>query len=222
MSEVKDTQNLVNILIDPQGNKELTHWDKSAHTLLTGIILHLKYVMKNPAMSDVVAFFSDPENPLNDALNDMKSRPHTDDPAGFTELYGTDSRTHPMVIQFAHEMLSKPEKEFGSIVSTATQLLNIYRDPILAGNTASSDFSICDLMNHEKPVSLYLVFPPSDIDRMTPICRMIIELIIRRSLEEMKYKHKLLLMLDEFPSLGRLDTFERALAYIRDTVSAPF
>lgn len=215
LSEIKDIQNIVNILVDPQGKGELDHWAKNAYALLTGVILHLKYVKTNPSLFDVVSFFSDPELPLQDALREALTTRHVEDANFFVELYGSATQAHPMVIQYAQEMLEKPEKEFGSIVSTAIQFLNIYRDPILVRNTRSSDFCVNDLMNHEKPVSLYLLFPPSDIDRMTPICRMIIEMIIRRSLEDMHYSHKLLLMLDEFPSLGRLDTFERALAYIR-------
>jgi len=216
LSEIKDIQNIVNIIVDPQGKGELDHWAKSAYALLTGVILHLKYILPHPAISDVVTFFSNPDLPIQDALRQALTTQHTNSDNLFAELYRIEpTRTHPMVIQYAQEMLCKPEKEFGSIVSTAAQYINIYRDPILAHNTSSSDFCISDLMNYEKPVSLYLLFPPSDIDRMTPICRMIIELIIRRSLEDMKYRHKLLLMLDEFPSLGRLDTFERALAYIR-------
>lgn len=217
--EIKDIQNIVNILIDPIGKGDLDHWQQSAHTLLTGIILHLKYAMRNACLADVVSFFSNPERPIIDGLNEMLTFTHTKSNTLFKKIYKRDKisnpYTHPKVIEYAQEMLTKPEEEFGSIASTALKVLAIYRDPILAENTSRSDFLVRDLMNHVKPVSLYLVFPPSDIDRMTPVCRMIIELILRLSLEDLTYKHKLLLLLDEFPSLGRLDTFERALAYIR-------
>lgn len=121
-------------------------------------------------------------------------------------------------------MASTPEKEFGSIQSTLETALSVYRDPVVAENMSSSDFKIADLMNHEKPVSLYLIVPPSDIDRMMPAFRVIVELLYRRNVEKMDFdlsakntksnKHRLLMLLDEFPQLGKMETFETALGVI--------
>jgi type IV secretion system protein VirD4 len=78
-------------------------------------------------------------------------------------------------------------------------------------------------MNHDQPVSLYLLVPPSDINRTRPLIRMILNQVVCRLTETMQfrdgkpvrqYKHRLLLLLDEFPALGRLDAFEAALAFI--------
>ena len=72
--------------------------------------------------------------------------------------------------------------------------------------------------------SLYLVVPPSDKDRLKPILRLVINQVVRRLTEGMefnsdgsgksKFPHKLLLLIDEFPSLGKLDIFQEALAFI--------
>jgi type IV secretion system protein VirD4 len=59
--------------------------------------------------------------------------------------------------------------------------------------------------------------PPSDISRTKPLVRLILNQIGRRLTEELESKdrrHRLLLMLDEFPALGRLDFFESALAFM--------
>jgi type IV secretion system protein VirD4 len=75
-------------------------------------------------------------------------------------------------------------------------------------------------MNADAPASLYLVVPPSDLARTRPIVRLMLNQIGRRLTESMQvgdktaYRHRLLLLLDEFPSLGRLDFFETALAFI--------
>jgi type IV secretion system protein VirD4 len=64
---------------------------------------------------------------------------------------------------------------------------------------------------------LYLVVPPSDISRTKPLIRLILNQIGRRLTEDLdaqKHRHRLLLMLDEFPALGRLDFFESALAFM--------
>ena len=59
--------------------------------------------------------------------------------------------------------------------------------------------------------------PPSDISRTKPLVRLILNQIGRRLTEELdarRRRHRLLLMLDEFPALGRLDFFELALAFM--------
>ncbi|MGH7436817.1 MAG: type IV secretory system conjugative DNA transfer family protein, partial [Polyangiaceae bacterium] len=112
------------------------------------------------------------------------------------------------------------DNELSGVFSTAMACLGLYRDPVVARNTAESDFRIADLMNADAPVSLYLVVPPSDLARTRPIVRLILNQIGRRLTESMEvgtknaYRHRLLLLLDEFPSLGRLEFFETALAFI--------
>jgi type IV secretion system protein VirD4 len=108
--------------------------------------------------------------------------------------------------------------------SPPPRLLSLYRDPLIARNVSRSDFRIMDLMNHAKPVSLYLVVRAEDKDRLKPLMRLIINQLVRVLLRpEITYaqgrpapphKHRMLLMLDEFPSYGKLEVFQEALAYI--------
>jgi len=64
------------------------------------------------------------------------------------------------------------------------------------------------------------VVPPSDISRTKPLIRLILNQIgqigrhLTEELESKRRRHRLLLILDEFPALGRLDFFESALAFI--------
>ena len=95
--------------------------------------------------------------------------------------------------------------------------LGLYRDPVVARVTARCDWRIADLVGAKEPVSLYLVVPPSDINRTKPLIRLILNQVGRRLTEELETtgkRHRLLLMLDEFPALGRLDFFESALAFM--------
>jgi type IV secretion system protein VirD4 len=95
--------------------------------------------------------------------------------------------------------------------------LGLYRDPVIAQVTGQSDWRISDLVERRQPASLYLVVPPSDISRTKPLIRLILNQIGRRLTEDLdaqKHRHRLLLMLDEFPTLGRLDFFESALAFM--------
>ena len=120
----------------------------------------------------------------------------------------------------AREVLNKSDNERSGVLSTAMSFLGLYRDPTVAEVTSRCDWRIADLIAAEHPVSLYLVVPPSDISRTKPLIRLILNQIGRRLTESLdgsdgiQRRHKLLLMLDEFPALGRLDFFETALAFM--------
>jgi type IV secretion system protein VirD4 len=138
-----------------------------------------------------------------------------------TNHIGTEDApmAHPAVASIARELLNKSENERSGVVSTAMSFLGLYRDPIVAANTSVSDWRIADLMNADRPVSLYLVVPPSDISRTRPLVRLILNQIARRLTETLPVNgrasgRQLLLMLDEFPALGRLDFFETSLAFL--------
>jgi type IV secretion system protein VirD4 len=94
--------------------------------------------------------------------------------------------------------------------------LGLYRDPVVAQVTCRCDWRIADLIAGDRPATLYLVVPPSDISRTKPLIRLILNQIGRRLTEDLhpKNRHRMLLMLDEFPALGRLDFFESALAFM--------
>jgi type IV secretion system protein VirD4 len=133
---------------------------------------------------------------------------------------GDKAHCHPVVAQAARELLNKSENERSGVLSTAMSFLGLYRDPTVAEVTSSCDWRIADLVEGEKPVSLYLVVPPSDISRTKPLIRLILNQIGRRLTEKLEgeidgnARRQVLLMLDEFPALGRLDFFESALAFM--------
>src|SRR3546814_13404495 len=95
--------------------------------------------------------------------------------------------------------------------------LGLYRDPVVAEGTGRSEWRISDLVDGAIPATLYLVIPPSDISRTKPLIRLILNQIGRRLTEELTPKgdrHRVLILLDEFPALGRLDFFESAPAFV--------
>jgi len=103
------------------------------------------------------------------------------------------------------------------VLSTAMSCLGLYRDPVIAEVTGRSEWRVADLVDGKRPATLYLVVPPSDISRTKPLIRLILNQIGRRLTEELDAgndRHRLLLLLDEFPALGRLDFFESALAFM--------
>jgi type IV secretion system protein VirD4 len=114
-------------------------------------------------------------------------------------------------------LLNKSDNERSGVLSTAMSFLGLYRDPVVAKVTRRCDWRIADIVDGVKPATLYLVVPPSDISRTKPLIRLVLNQIGRRLTEDLKAtdrRHRVLLMLDEFPALGRLDFFESALAFM--------
>jgi type IV secretion system protein VirD4 len=211
--EVRDVQNIADILVDPEGAKDRRdHWEKTAHALLTGAILHVLYAEEEKTLARVATFLADPSRSILRTLKIMLATNHI----------GTDETpmVHPVVASIARELLNKSENERSGVVSTAMSFLGLYRDPLIAANTARSDWRIADLVDAKRPVSLYLVVPPSDISRTKPLVRLILNQVARRLTETLHPadanapQRQLLLMLDEFPALGRLDFFESSLAFL--------
>jgi type IV secretion system protein VirD4 len=211
--EVRDVQNIADILVDPEGALERrNHWEKTGHSLLVGVILHVLYAEEEKTLTRVAAFLSDPRRSFEHTLRAMMATNH---------LGGRDRpMVHPVVAQAAREVLNKSENERSGVLSTAMSFLGLYRDPTVAATTAACDWRIADLTDIERPVSLYLVIPPSDISRTKPLVRLVLNQIGRRLTEKLegdpakRRRHQLLMMLDEFPALGRLDFFETALAFM--------
>ncbi|NMY11184.1 conjugal transfer protein TraG [Pseudomonas veronii] len=207
--EVRDVQNIADILVDPEGALERrNHWEKTSHALLVGAILHVLYAGEDKTLRGVANFLSDPACPFELTLRRMMTTRH---------LGGAP---HPVVASAAREVLNKSDNERSGVLSTAMSFLGLYRDPTVAEVTSRCDWRIADLIASEHPISLYLVVPPSDISRTKPLVRLILNQIGRRLTESLDgrdgiaRRHKLLLMLDEFPALGRLDFFETALAFM--------
>ncbi|CAN0580541.1 unnamed protein product, partial [Ectocarpus sp. 12 AP-2014] len=126
-------------------------------------------------------------------------------------------RPHLVVASAARELLNKSENERSGVLSTAMSFLGLYRDPVVAKVTSRCDWRIADLVDGNQPATLYLVVPPSDIARTKPLVRLVLNQIGRRlteTLPEHGARQQLLLMLDEFPALGRLDFFETQLAFL--------
>tara|TARA_B000000460_G_scaffold229592_1_gene186626 strand:+ start:3478 stop:5457 length:1980 start_codon:yes stop_codon:yes gene_type:complete len=207
VNEVRDVQNIADVLVDPEGSLERrNHWEKTSHALLVGTILHVLYAEPDKTLAGVAAFLSDPRRSIEATLAAMLTTRHLG-----------ERGVRPVVASAARELLNKSENERSGVLSTAMSFLGLYRDPVIARVTRQCDWRIADLVDAREPVTLYLVVPPSDISRTKPLIRLVLNQIGRRLTEDLTEgaeRRRLLLMLDEFPALGRLDFFETALAFM--------
>jgi type IV secretion system protein VirD4 len=212
-AEVRDAQVLADMLVDPEGAlRERSHWQLRAFELLVAAILWTLYSEERKSLARLAELLADPDRPILELLEEMLRRPIK------------DGAPHPVVAAGARQLLDMADAERSGVVSTALGYLALYRDPVLARATEASDFAIEDLIGGDKPMSLYLVIPPEEISRLKALLRLVINQILKRLTEIASQKQtgpnqttgrRVLLMLDEFPQLGKLDFFEHALAYIR-------
>lgn len=230
-NEVGDAQNIATLIVDPDGKGLEDHWAKTAFALMTAVILFLMHedktfhrrqatlpkVLETLSMAENKEFVTnDKETPVNlwDAMQAYENDSYRDK---------VDVGTCSTISQSAKDILSAGTEERPSIISTAKTFLALYRDPVVAENVSHSDFKVTDLNNYKDPVSLYIVTQPNDKDRLRPLVRIAMNGIMRRLADKMKfidgravgdYKHRVLMMIDEFPSLGRLPIIEESLAFV--------
>src|ERR1700680_4170638 len=94
--EVRAVQNIADILVDPQGALERrSHWEKTSHSLLVGVILHVLYAENDKTLAGVANFLSDPNREILKALKAMLETRHL------------GNRPHPVVASAACELLNK-------------------------------------------------------------------------------------------------------------------
>lgn len=208
------------------------HWKLTATDLITGAILHQLYAGSRKSLAGVRQLLAGDGQAQVEVLLRMASTPHL------------GSRPHPQIVAYATAGLNMAPNERSGVFSSAIAELGIFLDPIVAANTDVSDFRIEDLVNLPEPVSLYLVVEPCDEERMQPLIRLILDQIGKTLMRDLEVRprrkrsfwqrvwdvlwprlentagnaHKrwrLLWLIDEFPTLGKLPFFELMLAASR-------
>ena len=219
--ELMDCQNIANMVIDPDGKGLKDFWMQSGFEWLTVAILHVLYRVgrrhdRIASLADVNYFLSGVEfggdkDRLEALLESMIEFDH-----------GRES-VDAEVSRVAAKMLGRAREERSGVHSSSLTQLSLYADPIIASNLERSDFLLDDLVNGETPAALYIIIPPSDIDRLRSLIRVIFNVLLRKLTAKMdfedgrsviSYRHRLLLMFDEFTSIGKLEILEKSLAYM--------
>lgn len=209
--EVRDVQNLVELIADPYGDGRFQEfWDRAAKQILAGLIIHVVYA--EPLPSKTLARVFELLARFDDTVKLMEATLHRKN-----ETSG-EPETHPEVKRAAHSYAAYHEKLRAGIKATAESYLGLFADPLVRQNTATSTFRVSDLMCAEAPVTLYLCWPPNDAKRVKPLIRLVFGAVLRvlmehqeRAADGREKKRNLLLLLDEFPQLGKLDVFEQSM-----------
>ena len=213
-----DIERLAAILIDPYGEKADKYFAPAGYAWLCALFFHLlvKAKIQNqpvPSFADVAAFmsakdFADYDDGQDGAFKALCQ--------SIIEFDHGDDEINTLVQTTATEMKGMPDKQRGGVIGTVSIALRVFQDPVIKQNTATSDFTIDSLMDDDQPTALFLVFTSDDHQRLQPLIKMMIDTIVDKlgSRMEGKRKHRLLLLLDEFTSVGKLSSIARGVSFV--------
>jgi type IV secretion system protein VirD4 len=223
--EIADIQNVVGILVDPLGRKagDLNFWDQSATDFFTAVILHVLYAEPDARknLAHVRRLLINIEPTLHAMMNTHhRHKPdlHAADGLARDDRDKPIAEIHPEVLLGARALDSMDERVKSNVLATCRASLSLWADPLVEYATSWSDFSIGDLVCADAPVSFYINTPQAHADRLAFLVRVFTRQTINSLMESEQFdsrrrrkRHRLLLLLDEFPKLGALPFLENAM-----------
>ncbi len=193
---VDDVQKICNFLLPEQ-----EFWQNEARALLTGVMLYLVAAEDKPAtLGEVVRTLRNDDVVYNLAV----------------VLDTMGKKIHPVSYMNIASYLQKPDKERGSVTSTANSSLELWANPLIDTTTATSDFNL-----HEFkviPHTAYIGLTPDNISRLKPLMNMFYQQAAAFFTAKMPQPHEkfgVLMLMDEFPTLGKMEQFQAGIAYFR-------
>ena len=209
-AELAQVQRLVAILSDPGGVRdEEAIWDKSASEILEAVILHVLYTAEDAAKSllKVRELLAD----LDEAAEAMLRTHHVLGAGGEPE-------THPFIRTAVKGYAAMHDRFRTSVQGTARSYLKWLAGEDVERALSTSDFTVGDLMCAEAPASLYVQVAPADAAALRPLVRLLFYAAAQAltahettDAHGRPKRHRLLMLMDEFPLLGRVEFFEKSL-----------
>lgn len=197
---ISDVQRLAAILL-PQPPHADPMWQYEARDLFLGVAL---FVMDDPTVP----------SSLGEIYRTLKSDVDLADVAEFViNEHGDD--LDPSCRMSLSNFMHKAPKERSGVKSNLTASLNLWANPVIDAATARSDFSIDDL--RREPTSIYIGVKQNQLKTMAPLIALFFQQcvdILGRDIPAPEEKHEVLLMIDEFASLGHMEIIENALAFL--------
>lgn len=203
-------QRLVAILSDPGGARDdEAIWDKAASEIMEAVILHVLYTAPDAdkTLLTVRTLLAD-----LDAVADVMVRTlHRHGPVGAPEV-------HPFISTAVKGYAAMHDRFRTSVQGTARSYLKWLAGDDLERSLSASDFRLGDLMCAQSPMSLYVQVAPADAVALRPLVRLLFyaaaqALTAHETTDDAERPkvRRLLMLMDEFPLLGRLAFFEKSL-----------
>jgi type IV secretion system protein VirD4 len=124
---------------------------------------------------------------------------------------------HPVAYMNIAAFLQKADKERSGVISTMNSSLELWANPLIDAATASSDFNIQELKR--KKTTIYVGLTPDNIQRLQKLMQVFYQQateFLSRKMPDLKEEpYGVMFLLDEFPTLGKMDTFKAGIAFFR-------
>lgn len=126
---------------------------------------------------------------------------------------------HPIATKYLLNNSMLAATTFASILGTLTGFLAPFMVDSVKNNMEYSDFRMMDLMNSDRPVSLYFHIPPHLTLQSDTIIELFMEQMMEKLSPEVDYqnqighRHKMLILLDNLATFGKIDIFEKSVGY---------
>lgn len=228
--EIEDSKRIADMLVkDKEAKKSSTtdFFDLSAENAMTAMMIYENY--KNDgkgSIGDVLDFITDTSGTLKDRLQEAIYEPLINSIAEkekLEKLYYSDrnivnENRHPIVARYFARLVSQPDKTFENIIETLRNKLSAFESPIIKKNTSESNFRLWDLMNINKPVSLYIRVDKADMSMLRPLIKVLMSQMLKVLTPKMTrgkvHKRDLTLVFDEAAQLGTFTEIEEALPFV--------
>ncbi|MFO1130136.1 MAG: type IV secretory system conjugative DNA transfer family protein [Rickettsiales bacterium] len=194
---VDDVQKIANLIIT-----EKDFWNNEARSLFLGVVLYLI------ADDTKVKTFGQ-------VVRTLKSDDVILDLAAGLDEYG--EKMHPAGYMNLAAFLQKPDKERGSVLSTLNSGLELWANPLIDAATATSDFNI---MNFKKErTTVYVGLTPDNTTRLQKLMQVFyqqaVDFLCRKMPDLKEEPYGVLFLMDEFPTLGKMEQFKTGIAFFR-------
>jgi len=193
---VDDVQKLASLILPKQ-----EFWENEARSLFLGVVLYL---------------IADPSKPksFGEVVRTLRSDDVVYNLAVAMDTLG--KQMHPVAYMNLAAFLQKPDKERGSVISTLNSSVELWANPLIDTATATSDFNV-QMFKKEK-TTVYVGLTPDNLKRLQPLMQIFYQQSTEFLSRKMPGKDEpfgVLFILDEFPTLGKMDSFMTGIAYFR-------
>lgn len=180
------------LVYDAPGQAGEAHWNEEAKALIAGLLMHL-------------ACHGTPDRHGLPELRRLLTLPPREWAALLHAMMAGTDAAGGLVSRAASRQLGKADREAAGVLSSAQRHTHMLDSPRLATTMARSDFHFADL--RAGTATVFLVLPP---DRMAAYARWL-RLLVAQAIAELARTPRqpgtppVLLLLDEFAALGRLE-----------------
>lgn len=194
---VDDVQKISNLIMP-----EKDFWNNEARSLFLGVVLYL--------IADPIKTKS-----FGEVVRTMRSDDVVYNLAVVLDTLG--KVIHPVAYMNIAAFLQKADKERSGVISTMNSSLELWANPLIDAATASSDFNILEFKKIKTTV--YVGLTPDNIQRLQKLMQVFYQQateFLSRKMPDLKEEpHGVMFLLDEFPTLGKMETFKAGIAFFR-------